>query len=215
MAPRGGQEAGHPVLGAALPERAQLDGGFGVARGVLVGGVEPVHEQAPGMDDAVDVLQEAHEASVVPEEDWGVRVDQRPERGDGLQSLRVGDRQGADHGIREDAEPGDRGAGLALVGGGHLEADCLGEVRPVAKQDQGAVDPQGEKVGVVGVAAGGDEAVLAGAQGGALGVKCLVGRVGVGGAKGGLLLVEAAAEEPEDGLGEALGHVGAWAEAEA
>ena len=42
-----------------------------------------------------------------------------------------------------------------------------------------------------------------------------MGGVGVRRAEGGLVLVDAAAEEPEDGLGEALSYVGAWAEAEA
>lgn len=78
----------------------------------------------------------------------------------------------------------------------------------MAQHEKGPRDPDCCEVAVVSVAAGGDEAVLAGAEGGALGIEGLVSWVGVGCAKKGFVGVDTLPQDPEDGVGEALGYVG-------
>jgi len=117
--------------------------------------------------------------------------------------------------VGEETEPKDNAAGLAFGGAGHGDADDAGEVAPVGEDREGARNAHGGEVAVVGEAAGGGEAVLVGAEGCAVGEKGLVERVGVSSAEGGFVDVDALAEEPQDGVGEALGDVGGGDEAEA
>jgi hypothetical protein len=181
---------------------------------VAAGFVEAVHGDAALMDGSGDVLEQAEKFTVVAKEDWFTLCDEA-EFGDGAEGFGVGYDDGAVEAVEQEANPEHAAAGLAFGRACHDDADVGGELSPMAEDRESTGNSYGAEVGVVGVAARRDQAVLTGAESGAFGVVGLVGGVGVSCAEGGLVGVDSLAEDPEDGVGKPLGDVGGWGKAEA
>ena len=204
---RRGEQGRDPLVDLVAAKFRKPHDALGVVVEAPVRLVERIHDEAPRVHDADDVLEKPGEFAVVAEAHRRVGVDERPQRLEGLERLGVRDNEGADHGVGKDAKPGDGAAGLPFFERRHLDANGRRDVAPVAQHRERAVDAEGEEVAVVRVAARRDEAVLARAEGSALRVEGLVCRVLIGRTQSCLVLVHTPAQQPQNAFGEALGDV--------
>jgi hypothetical protein len=214
---RSGTEGLDPSEGAGDAHVREFDRELGVGRkarrGVAAGLVKAVHGDAAPMDGSGDVLEQAEKFTVVAEEDWFAFRDEA-EFGDGAEGFSVGYNDGAVEAIEQEANPEHAAAGLALGRACHDDANVGSQLSPMAEDQEGAGDADGGEVGIVGIAARRDQAVLTGAEGGAFGEVGLVGRVGVSCTEGCFVGVDSLSKDPEDGVGKPLGDVGRWGKAE-
>jgi hypothetical protein len=176
--------------------------------------VEAIHWGSSMVDDGADVLEKAEEFTVVTKED-GSLGGKAAQGGDGAKGFVMGNDDGAVQRVDEKPKPDDARACLALELASHFNTDFTGEDAPVSKNAQGAVGADGQEVAVVGVTADGDEAVLAGAKGGAGTKVLLMDGVGVRCSESCFVGVDTLAEHPHDGVGKTLGNVGRRGEAKA
>ena len=121
---------------------------------------------------------------------------------------------GAVKGVHQEAKPKDTRASLSFDWASHGDSDGGGEVAPVSEYTEGAVKANGSEVTVVGIATHGHEAVLFGAEAGAITEIGLVHGICRGSAEGSLIGVDTLAKQPHHGFGETLGDVGGWCQTE-
>ena len=160
----------------------------------------------------LEVHDEAHHAAVLAE-GHGLVAEDLAQGHERLQDLLVGDDLGRGECVGVGPGPQHAASGLALGELGR-DADELLESAPALQDPRRTVRPDDGEAGVVGVAGGRVELAMVGPEARAVAEEGEANRVGLLGLRRCLLLVELLEQEPEEGVGEALGDVAAGRHAE-